>query len=65
MLNSLFTATKTLQIKYVGLPKWLVKQLLFSHPSLKAQHSASTFLHFVNIARLLKQLDKSMLSYYY
>ena len=39
----------------------LLKKYLFSHSLLKAQHSASTFLCFVNIARLLK-INKYMLN---
>ena len=40
------------------------KKYLFSHSLLKAQHSASTFLRFVNIAIVLK-IDKHMLDDYY
>ena len=43
-----------------GPTKWLVKKYLFSHFSLKARRSASTFLRFVNIVKLLRELDKRM-----
>ena len=39
----------------------LLKKYLFSQSLLKARQSASTFLRFVNIARLLK-IDKYMLN---
>ena len=40
------------------------KKYLFPHSLLKARHSASTFLCFVNIALLLK-IEKYMLNGYY